>query len=399
MNKYAKIKANALRFFLVISMCSIFFYLGFLVGYDNWIGFRPPLGIFNQLKGHSKSVDFSRFWQVWNTIQDKYAGETDNQKMLNGAISGMVSSLDDPYTMFMPSELNSQFREDLSGHFDGIGAEVSSKDGSIIIVAPLEGSPAKKSGLLPQDIVLKIDGKSTEGMTVEQAVAKIRGKKGTEVKLTITREGLDQPKEIKVTRNTIKIESVKWEMKEGDIAYIKVTQFGEDTMGLMEKAIDNIKAKNAKAVIVDMRSNPGGLLDVAIDMTSMFIKNGVVVQRKYKDGHIEKDYTTLSQNISKTKLYVLIDGGSASASEIFAGAIQDSKRGTLIGEKTFGKGSVQDLTELADGSSIKVTIAKWLTPKGREIDKKGIEPDIEVKASDDENKDAVLDRALEEAKK
>jgi carboxyl-terminal processing protease len=353
--------------------------------------------LINKSKDKPKNLDFGLFWQIWNLLDKKYVGDADSQKKIYGAISGMVDSLGDPYTTFLPPTENNQFQDDLSGSFEGIGAEIASVNGKVTIVSPLEGSPAKTAGLLPKDVIEAVDNKSTEGIDLNEVVKRIRGKAGTEVTLSIVREGWDGPKDIKVKRGTITVKSVRWEMKENNIGYIQISQFGDDTYNLMEEAVKEIKGKSPKGIIIDLRNNPGGLLDSAVNIISMFINSGDVVKIKYKDGHVEVNKTTRNPIMSDVKMAVLVNSGSASASEIFAGAIQDHKRGVLIGEKTFGKGSVQDLETLKDGSALKVTIAKWFTPNGHEVDKKGIEPDIKI--SSKEGDDIQLKTAIENLNK
>ncbi|MDO8513693.1 MAG: S41 family peptidase [bacterium] len=387
---------NIFQTILILITCAIFFSLGFLVARDGEVGSIKG-NLYNITKGKSEKIDFSLFWEAWDSVEKNYVGKLDEKKMVDGAIGGMVNSLDDPYTTYLPADINDQFREDISGHFDGIGIEVTSKDGMITIVSPLESSPAQKAGLKAQDIIVEINNKSTAEMSVEQAVKMMRGKSGTDLTLKVIREGTQDPLGFKITRSIITVKSVKWDVKEGNIGYIKVSQFGEDTFGLFKQAINDLSQKKASGIIIDLRNNPGGLLDTAVDMTSLMVKSGVVVQRKYKDGHIEKDRTSQKSILLNTELVVLVNGGSASASEIFAGAIQDYKRGIIIGEKTFGKGSVQDLIPLPDGSSVKVTIAKWLTPMGRPIDGMGVEPDIKVTDSET-GADPVLAKALEQFK-
>lgn len=391
-----KIGMNVLRTVIVLITCSIFFSLGFLVARDGFqLGIlSTPAGVYNAEKGKPQSIDFSNFWETWDTLKKNYVGKVDEQKMVNGAIEGMVSSLGDPYTTYMPRDVNSQFQEDISGHFEGIGIEITQKDNKITVVAPIDGSPAARAGMLAKDEIVSVNGKSTDGIAVDDVVNMIRGKSGTSVTLSVKRVGQDKPIEFKIKRDTINIKSVTWEVKDGSIGYIKVTQFGDDTFQLFNQAIDALKAKQVKGVVIDLRNNPGGLLNVAEDMISLVVKPGVVVKTKDKTGRVTEERTTRIAKMLNEKMVVLVNGGSASASEIFAGAVQDYNRATVVGEKTFGKGSVQELTELPNGASIKVTTAKWLTPNGRIIDKKGIEPDVKVE-NKTEDKDGQLNKALE----
>lgn len=385
----------------VVLICAIYF-AGYLVGHKNIQfekGYIPK--VTNSNLGKPTDVDFSLFWQAWNVVKEKYIGSTDSQKMLYGSISGMVNSLGDPYSLFMDPAESRRFSENMNGSFGGIGAEIESKDGQLVIVAPLEGSPAEKGGLKPQDVILKIDGQNTSGLGFYEAIDKIRGKKGTEVTLTIFRKGWDDTKDFKIKRDTITVKSVKSEMKEG-FSYIKINQFGDDTLDLTKKAMVEAEKNQAIGYIIDLRSNPGGYLQDAVDIASLFLDKGTVVVKEEDKYQNKNELKTTLLKLTDKKIVVLVNGGSASASEIFAGAIKDNKRGAVIGEKTFGKGSVQTLFDLSDSSKVRVTIAKWLTPNGTSINKEGVTPDIEVKMSEDDvknNQDPQLDRALEEIRK
>lgn len=370
-------------------------YIGFRFGSD----LVPPSYINNAKSDQEKTVDFSLFWQTWNKVRETYIGDSDAQKMLYGAISGMVSSLGDPYTVFLTPEESRKLTEDLSGEFEGIGAELSMKDGKIIIVAPLSGLPAEKSGLKSGDVILEIDGGLTVGLSVDAAVDKIRGAAGSVVELKILREGSSAPLEFSITREKISVPSVKLEYKTSGnkkIAVLKISQFGDDTQNLLSQFAKEIVSSKANGIVVDLRDDPGGYLDTAISASSLFLENGkIVVIESDKDGS-KKEYKSSGEAILKNlPIVILVNGGSASASEIFAGALKDNGRAKLVGEKTFGKGSVQEIEPLLGGSSLKVTIAKWLTPSGTEINKVGITPEFVVADSDDPNSDPQLDKALE----
>jgi carboxyl-terminal processing protease len=345
----------------------------------------------------NKQVDFRLFWNVWDLVEQRYVGTIDYQKMLYGAISGMVNSLGDPYTVFMTPDEAANFSQELKGVFEGIGAEIGMKNDKLTIIAPLENSPAQKAGLLSGDMILKINDQDTQGMSLSDAVSKIRGPKGTEVKLLVNREGFTEPKEYKITRGVIEVQSVTWEMK-GNIAYIKIRSFDADTAAKFKAIIPDIIAKNPKGIVLDLRNNPGGYLDSSVEVASKFIPDGAIVYEQTKDGK-KKEYKALRDaNLANYKLVVLVNKGSASASEILAGAIADHKKGTLVGEKTFGKGSVQEVDELTGGSALRITIAHWLTPLGKSINDQGINPDIEVKMTDQDynaGRDPQLDKALQ----
>lgn len=387
----------------ILWIAVIFYFTGYLIGHKNIVfegSYKPKITNLDLKK--PESVDFGIFWKAWNMISDKYVGTYSAQKLVNGAIKGMVDALDDPYSNFLDQTENTALQQDLSGKFEGIGAELSKKDGKVIIIAPLSDSPAEKAGLKAQDQILGIDDKDISNLSLDEAVSKIRGAKGTEVTLLINRQGFQIPQEFKITRGLIIVNSVKWEMK-GDIGYIQITQFGGDTSELAKKAAQELSRKKPKAIVLDLRNNPGGYLDSAVDVSSLFVPKGsVVVKEQYKDGHKEELKTTFEPILKDYKVIVLVNEGSASASEIVAGALQDLRSATLIGKKTFGKGSVQELQNLDTSAVLKLTIAKWLTPYNRTIDKEGIKPNIEVDRTETDqaqNLDPQLDKALEEAGK
>lgn len=349
-----------------------------------------------------EALDFSLFYDVYNKLQTTFVDplKIDNTKIVYGAIEGMTKSLGDPYTTFFNPEQSKQFADDLSGYFSGIGAEVGIKKEQLTIVAPLPETPAEKAGLKAGDMILKIDSKETTDMSTEEAVKLIRGQKGTNVTLNIFREGFLKPKDFTITRDTIKVPSIKWELKDGDVAYIHIYQFDQSLSGDFKKASMEILASPAKKIVLDLRNNPGGYLELAQEIAGWFEENGQIVT-------IEDFGKGKEQNIYKTQgnatfvnypMVILMNQGSASASEILAGSLRDNRGIKLIGEKSFGKGSVQQVLGLSDGSSIKVTIAKWLTPKGASISEVGLAPDIKVDISDADalaNKDPQLAKALE----
>lgn len=353
----------------------------------------------NRSLNRSDSVEFQQFWEVWDKVKAKYVKQPVNDvDLFYGAIQGMVYGLGDPYSVYFPPKPASDFAKSLSGEFSGIGAEIGIKNNQLVIIAPLSDSPAEKSGLKPADKIIGIDKKSTLGMDVETAVQNIRGSATSSVMLTIMREGWEKPKEFTIHRAKINIPAVTFSMKPGNIAYIRVTQFNDRTSAQFGKYVDELKAKNAKGLILDLRNNPGGYLDSAVFMASEWIKEGPIVIEKFSGGKENVNESFGTHRLAGLKTVVLINGGSASASEIVAGALQDTGAATLIGEKTFGKGSVQDFETLPDGSALKITVAEWFTPKGSTINEKGIAPDVEVKVDYSQSKvgeDKVLDKALE----
>lgn len=349
-----------------------------------------------------EKVDFSLFWESWKVLEEKFAEpqKLDIQKMIYGAISGMVKSLEDPYTVFLNPEEAKKFKEDVSGTFEGIGAEIGIKKGQLLIIAPLEGTPAQSAGLRAGDKILKINDTQTADLTIDEAVTLIRGPKGTEVTLTIFREDWEKSKEIKIIRDVILVPSLKWEIKEENIAYIKIYQFSEKAGFDFRMAAIEILAGPTKKIILDLRDNPGGYLEVAQDIAGWFLERGNIVAIEDFGSKKEKNEYK-SEGPSKFLEYpvvVLINQGSASGSEILAAALRDNRQIKLIGEKSFGKGSVQELEDLTGGSSLKITVAKWLTPNGEQITDKGLEPDIKVEMSEEDyekDRDPQLDKAME----
>ncbi|MFS0603414.1 S41 family peptidase [Peribacillus frigoritolerans] len=329
-----------------------------------------------------KHAEFEKLYSTYDKIKDDYYEEVDEEKLVDGAINGMIKSLDDPYSAYMDKKEASSFHESISSSFEGIGAEIQEQDGQIMVVSPIKGSPAEKAGVKPNDIILSVDGKSVEGLSSSEAVLKIRGEKGTKVNLSISRAGESEPIKLTIKRDTIPIETVYAEMLDDGVAKIQVTSFSEHTVQELKTALEEMSKKDMKGLVLDLRGNPGGLLDQAIEMASLFIPNGkVVLQVEDRSG--KKDvYKSENDGELKIPVVVLIDDGSASASEIVAAAVSESADIPLIGVKSFGKGTVQTAQDFEDGSNFKYTAAKWLTPEGNWIHKKGIKPDINVKLPD-----------------
>ncbi|OGZ17927.1 MAG: hypothetical protein A2Z78_01840 [Candidatus Nealsonbacteria bacterium RBG_13_36_15] len=368
-------------------------------------------GVTNPEEGKPQDIDFSLFWRTWATLQEKFVDKEnfDYQKMLYGAISGMVNALDDPYTVFFSPDANKQFREDVSGKFEGVGMEVGMRNNELTIISPLEGTPAQKAGLRAGDKIIKIGDKITIDLTIDEAVSLIRGPKGTEVILTIFRDGWETTKDITIVRGVIEIPSLKWELlaspgeaggKEDKIAFIKLYQFHEKAGIDFSKAAFEILNSSTEKIILDLRNNPGGYLEISQDIAGWFLEKGqVVVIEDFGEGK-EKEYYKAGGNelLLRYPIVVLINQGSASASEILAAALRDNRGVKIIGETSFGKGSVQELEDLPGGSSLKITIAKWLTPKGEVLTDIGLEPDIKVEMTTedyDKERDPQLDKAIE----
>jgi len=345
-------------------------------------------------------ADFSTFWEAWHKLKEEYVNpeKLDHQKMVWGAARGMAESIEDPYTVFFDPEETGIFLQDVAGEFEGVGMEIGIRNDQLQIIAPLEGTPAAKAGLRPGDKIMQIDNELTIDITIEKAVALIRGPKGTEVVLTIMRENWDSTKDFAIKRELIKVPSLKWEIKDNNIAYIKLYHFSENVDSDFQNAGLEILETKADRIVLDLRSNPGGYLQMAVYIAGWFLKGGqTVVIENYGE---EKDLYEAKGNtwFSNYPLVVLINEGTASASEILAAALKDNRGIQLIGKTSFGKGSVQTLERLRDGSSLKITVADWLTPKGEHITNIGLEPDIEVELTEedyDQGKDPQLDKALE----
>lgn len=320
--------------------------------------------------------------QAYDLILNRYVEKVDRNKLVEGAIQGMLSVLNDPYSVYMDKETAKQFTQTLDSSFEGIGAEVGMEDGKIVIVSPFKGSPAEKAGLKPHDQILKVDGKSVQGLDLNKATLKIRGKKGTTVKLEIARPSLKDPITIEVMRDEIPLETVHSSIKEQNgkkIGYLQVTSFSENTAADFKKELSILEDKHMKGLIIDVRGNPGGYLNSVENILKEFVpKDKPMVQIEKRNGDRERFFSSLKEK-KEYPVVVLVDKGSASASEILAGALKEADGYHLVGETTFGKGTVQQPVSMGDGSNIKLTLFKWLTPDGNWIHKKGIKPDVEIK--------------------
>lgn len=372
------------RIFIVLVLVILVFAGGVAVGQDK--------------VDRTSSFDYDSVDQLYSILKNDFDGSLDSTKLLDGLKTGLIDAAGDPYTeYFNPSDAKI-FNDELTGSFTGIGAELGTDDNNnLVIVAPLSGYPAEKAGLKPKDIVGAINGQITNGMSVNMAVQKIRGPADTQVKLTIVRSN-EKPFDVVITRQQIIIPSVKSSI-DGSIGYIKISQFTSDTTKLSKNAVSDFKAQGVKAVILDLRGNPGGYLSGAIDISSLWLNQGqVVVIEKRGSQILSTEYASGGNSLKGLPTVVLIDGGSASASEITAGALHDNGAATIVGEKSFGKGSVQQVKNLPSGGELKITIARWYTPKGANIDKQGITPDVTVTLNDDDQKagrDLQKDRAVQ----
>jgi len=347
-----------------------------------------------------QDLNLNLFWEVWDRLSGYYLDKSalNPSNMIFGAIKGMVASLKDPYTVFLAPDENKQSKEELNGTFDGVGIQLDyNKDEQLVVVAPLAGLPAEKAGVKAGDFILKIDDKETSEMTIYEAVKLIRGPKGTLVKLTLLRPKETESYEVTLNRTTVVVPSVEVEYLAGNLVHIKLTRFGDQTNDEWVKAVDEILGHQPKVngIILDLRNNPGGYLDGSIFIASEFISNGTVVQQESTRGITKTFPVNRKGRLTTQRLVVLVNQGSASASEIVAGALQDYKRAKLVGEKTFGKGTIQEAQELTGGSGLHITTARWLLPSGKSINKNGISPDIEVKDDPKTEKDEQLEKAIE----
>lgn len=394
-------KSRSHNFFLYIFIA----FLSFVFGWQaNGLGFfnttnsestetkEDSTGVFDfnlgsDTKNDDAKADLSLFWTVWAELEGNYYNEAalNSETMVYGAVKGMVDSLDDPYTVFMTPDENKEFMASLEGTLEGIGAELTVEDKTLVIVSPLRDSPAERAGLLPGDIIFKIDGEIAADMTLFDAIMTIRGEKGSTVVLTILRDTLEDPFDVSIVRDSIDLESVTVEELDGGITYLSVNQFNDKTMEELSNAISDMLLHEPNGAIVDLRYNGGGYLDIAVDMLSYFLPShteAVKIVTRGKDDEIM--YTNGNPKLLNVPLVVLVNEGSASASEIVAGAIQDHERGIVMGTTTFGKGTVQEVETFSDGSSIRITIAKWLTPNGQDVNKLGLEPNIVVEITEED---------------
>lgn len=376
---------------LIIFLIFIVFFtgIGFLAGKE----YRPFI--------EGVPLHLERLQEVYSKLNENYLfkEKIERNKLEYGAIKGFVSALGDPYTYFMDPQETKSFLETINGSFEGIGAEVGlNPKGQVIIVAPLEGTPAKKAGLEPSDIVLQIDDKITSGMTLDEAITHIRGNRGTTVTLLIQREILPQPIKISIVRDVITIPTLAWKLLEdGKIAYVQLYNFNEKAGKAFDEVAQNILTSGATELILDLRGNPGGLLQEAIHIGGWFIeKNNIIVSERFGSGNVKHYVSEGNAKLKDFPLAVLIDRGSASASEILAGALRVTNKATLIGEKSFGKGTVQVLDDFSDESALRLTVSQWLLPSGTSINQEGLTPDItQTRSGPNEKSDAQLEKAIE----
>ncbi len=391
---------------LLFSVGITLFGLGFKAGeWKTQASSIASFGFGNSVPDAAKNLDFSLFWDTWNKLEQKYIDKKklDPQKMFYGAIKGMVASVDDPYTFFMTPDENKQAKDDLGGKFQGIGAQLGLKDNHIVVIAPIKNSPAEKAGVLAGDYVTKVDGQSTRGWTLIQAVSKIRGQAGTKVNMTLLRGTKEYT--VDMMREEIFVPSIELKKEQSSdctqncpqVAVIKINQFGDDTNSGWDNAVDQVtqmySSGQIKGLVIDVRDNPGGYLDSAVYLASDFLNEGQLVVKQETTGREPRDYTVTREGRLKTiPLTVLINKGSASASEILTGALRDHKRARTVGEKSFGKGSVQEALDLKKGAGLHVTIAKWILPSGEWINGKGITPEFVIENTPKEGETLTRDQ-------
>ncbi|HXF44141.1 MAG TPA: S41 family peptidase [Candidatus Paceibacterota bacterium] len=394
-NKFLKISSV---FLLGVAVGAAGLYGGFLFGlYELPAESRP---ITDVEKKELLDADFGLFWDSVKAVKENYfkIGDVRDENLLYGAIEGLIGALDDPYSSFFNPSDAKKFEEDIQGSFGGIGAEIGIRNDQLVVIAPLKGNPAEAAGLKAGDKILKVDDIFTNDLTVEEAVKIIRGEPGTVVTLLIIRNGWDEAKEFKITRAIVVVPTLDWEMKPGNIAYFHLYNFNANAPSVFYQGALEALVKGARGIVLDLRDNPGGYLEVAQNIASWFLERGeVVVRERFRSGNENLLYATGPSALAKIPTVIIVNGGSASASEIVAGALRDIRGVKIIGEKTFGKGTVQEVHELSGGSSIKVSVAEWLTPAGNVIEKEGLIPDFEVKVEGElaEGEDPQLAKALE----
>jgi len=397
-----KIKLNLRQIRLIIIILALVILSG---GIGYWLGgqgmvlnWRGPTRVtLDRSTPAEKDLDFSLFWVTWDKLSAAYLDKSalDPQQMVYGAIQGMVASLGDPYTVFLPPDDNKEAKEDLNGAFEGVGIQLGYLEEQLSVMAPLSGMPAEKAGVRAGDLILKIDGQETTGMTLPEAVNLIRGPKDTSVKLTLVHQDAKESYEVTIVRTTIIVSSVELVFPQEEIAQIKLTRFGDRTSEEWEQVVNQVLTHQptVKGIILDLRNNPGGYLSGSVFIASEFLPSGVVVKQENASGAVESYSIDRKGLLLHQTLVVLVNQGSASASEIVAGALQESHRAEIVGEKTFGKGTIQEAEDLPGGSGLHVTTARWLLPSGKSLDKEGLMPDNQV--IDDPNTET--DEPLQEA--
>lgn len=393
MNNFFKTRYFAYATVAVIAT----FALGLYIGWNN----QPES--FASSNNPAEEVDMSSFWKVWREIDEKYpdAANVSEEERLYGAISGLMESLGDPYSVFYAPEEAKAFEEDIRGSFSGVGMEVGLKDNILTVIAPLKNTPAYRAGILPGDKILQIDGVPIVGLSIEEAVKRIRGEKGSTVVLTILRESAEEPIEVSIIRDTINVPTLDTELRADGVFVIKLYSFTGRAATNFRNALREFSETKSNKLVLDLRGNPGGYLDAAVSVASWFLPSGTVIVTEDRGADEKpiafrsKGYNAFNDNL---RFVILIDGGSASASEIVAGALRDHKKALLVGGDSFGKGSVQEVVRITPETLIKITIAKWLTPSGLSISEEGLEPDYKIERTREDTLaglDPQMDKAVE----
>ena len=400
-------KVTSSAYFVVIFGLLISFLIGWQLGHRDyklqWENYRPKVNLSNQQPPKSEyNIDFKLFWDTWDLVSREYVDKkaVDPQKMYYGAIKGMVDALGDPYTVFLPPDAQKSTKEELGGSFEGVGIQLGfNKEKRLVVIAPLTGTPADRAGVKAGDLIIKIEDKDTTGMSLPEAVNLIRGRKGTKVNLEMYADGDDKTKDVALTRDTIIVKSVEHKAVETPsgkkVAHLKLSRFGEKTNSEWNQSVSSALSDGVSGIVLDLRNNPGGFLDGAVYIGSEFIDQGDFVLQENAQGERRGYKVNRTGKLLNLPVVVLVNKGSASASEIVAGAIQDYKRGKLVGTQSFGKGTIQESQDLPGGTGVHITTAKWLTPNGNWVHDSGLTPDIKVEAGDDPAKDLQLEKALE----
>jgi len=393
---------KTLKYLAIFAACILLLLVGFDLGFsaaeDGGLA-RYPHATPAQIS--SSTVDMSTFWQAWQLIDQKYLGaaSVSNEKRIQGATAGLVQSLEDPYSEYFSPQDAQGFKQDVAGNFGGVGIQLGVQNDIITVIAPLKDTPAAAAGIKTGDQILMVDSTSTQGFSIEQAAAIIRGSVGTPVKLAIMRKGFDKPQDFTIVRQQISAPTLDFTMKEDGIAYIQLYQFNANADTLFESAIRKAALQGARGILLDLRGNPGGYLDVAIDLAGWFLPRGaVVVSQHGREGSDQVMHANGNTALAKVPTVVLIDSGSASAAEILAGTLRDNRHIPLVGDISFGKGTVQEMEDLPDGSLVKITIAHWVLPSGKVLEDGGLKPDYLVKLSDEDirdRRDLQLNKGIE----
>ncbi|MDP2651168.1 MAG: S41 family peptidase [bacterium] len=402
MEQPKRLRTSYVAFTLI---AAVFFYAGYYTAKE--LAPTPVVGIDNITEGQAANVDFAPFWKAWNLINEKYvpasttAETVTNQEKVYGAIKGLAESLDDPYTVFFPPVEARLFESDIRGNFEGVGMEIVAQDGAITVIAPLKGSPAERAGILTGDKILRVNDKDVTNISTDEAVQLIRGPKGSPVTFTIFRTARKEPFTVSVIRDVIDIPTIGAKQLDGGVFLIELYNFSANSPNLFRNALRQFIESDSDKMILDLRGNPGGFLEAAIDMASWYLPAGkAVVKEDFGGARSEKVYRSKGYDIftDNLKFVILVDQGSASASEILAGALSEHDKAILVGDKTFGKGSVQELINITPDTSLKVTVARWLTPSGKSISEEGITPDILIKRTAEDvsaSRDPQLQKAIE----